>query len=155
MMGAIFFSEQWKRLTSRFGDRALDDEFQKLAWREVSDMSDYDFREVVNTWIGDRPHHKPPLLSDFRSARQSREKQNFTRDLQGAAKTWGDVLVGTQARKHLDDVLEREFGGGVRSIKDAFEVARMKERVKLALEESQDAERKAALNCDAEEVLEF
>lgn len=149
------FDFQWKRLKGRFGDKALDDEFKKLCSLEVADMEASDFRESVNVWIGERHHTKPPLLIDFRTARVIRAKKSFTNDVNAASTKWENLKTGKEAAHHLANALEKEYGPGIRTVKEAFEFARLKEQIKNAEEESKAAEAKARANVEDSDVLEF
>lgn len=123
-----FFKTHITRLQVRFGNRAIDNEFIQLAWREVHDMSEAWFARTVDTWIGSRSHNKPPLLSEFREARIAEEKLKFENDLRGAT-GFLERRAPEEMRKHLRAILIKEFGG-VEGIQDALEVARLKQKVR-------------------------
>lgn len=114
------FAPQLNRLRIRFGDRALDKEFSQLVWREVHDMSEQAFTRFVDVMIGSRPHTKPPLLAEFREARLNERKRAFDNEVQA-------VTRGTL--KPLADVLRPDFGG-VSGVKEALEIARLRQRTK-------------------------
>ncbi len=120
-----FFLKQIARLKSRFGEKAFDGEFVQLVAREVKDMSESSFVRFVDVMIGSRTAHKPPLLSEFREARQKDEKIRFDNDVNGAARALR--RAPQEMRKHMQNILKKDFGG-VESLTDALEVARLKRR---------------------------
>jgi hypothetical protein len=63
------FDMQWKRLENKFGFKAMNYELKILASSEVISGDASDFREIINLWVGDLPHTKPPLLAEFRWAK--------------------------------------------------------------------------------------
>jgi hypothetical protein len=65
------YRDQIERMKRRFGQKAFDEEFIKLVWREVKDMSQYDFVRTADVMIGTRNHTRPPSIVDFREARYS------------------------------------------------------------------------------------
>lgn len=121
-----FFREQIKRLRTRFGDKAFDPEFIQLAWQVVHDMSEAGFRRFVDVLIGSRTANKPPLLSEFREARQQEQNLKFQNDLKGASQ-FLNRKAPEEMRKHMKQVLKRDFGG-VDSLMDAVEVAKVQRR---------------------------
>jgi hypothetical protein len=121
------FVAQMSRLRMRFGDKAFDPAFVDLVWREVHDMSVPAFSRFVDVAIGSRPHTKPPLLTDFREARLAESKRKFEDDLRGATDTL-KRRAPEEMRKHLRLILSKEFGG-VESVGDALEIAKLKRRV--------------------------
>lgn len=122
-MNSAFFQMQVNRLITRFGQKALDPEFIKLAWREVHDMSETGFARFVDVMIGSRTANKPPLLSEFREARINEQKRKFDEDIRGAAQALRKVPP--EMRKHLKDLLMREYGG-CDGVIDALEVAKFR-----------------------------
>jgi hypothetical protein len=118
-----YFRDQVKRLRMRFGDRAFDNEFVLLVWREVYSMSEVGFQRLVDVLIGSRSANKPPLLSDFREARIKEDKWRFDNEVKSAAR----VLQHPSVTAPIKEVLKRDFGG-VESVKDALEIARLKLR---------------------------
>lgn len=114
------FKSQITRLQSRFGERAFDAEFTLLIWKDVHDMRFNDFRQVVDTFIGSRPHHKPPLQSEFREHRLLIERHRMEGEKRGPAK-----ILNHPSMRPLADILRKDFGA-VDSVKDAFEIARLK-----------------------------
>lgn len=128
-----FFQFQIQRLQTRFGTKAFDQEFSQLVWREVHDMSEPGFVRTVDIFIGSRSTHKPPLLSEFREARLNEKKLKFQNDLRGATE-FLTKKAPAEMRKHLKAILSKEFGG-VESVSDAFEVARMRVRAENAKNE--------------------
>lgn len=93
-MTPMTFDAQMNRLQVRFGNRAIDEEFSRLVWRECASMLDEAFIRFVDVMIGSRTHTKAPLLAEFREARLAEEKHRFNRDVQGAAQAfehgWSD-----------------------------------------------------------------
>ncbi len=118
------FKSQVSRLIKRFGDRAFDNEFVLLVWREVDTMNAFDFTRTVDVFIGSRSHNKPPLLSEFREARLAIEKNALTRDIRGAC-----TVLQHPAMRPLADVLRKDFGA-VENVKDALQIARLKLQTK-------------------------
>ncbi len=117
MMGPEF-AKQMQRLQTRFGPKAFDAEFVDLVWREVKDMGEQAFTRFVDVMIGSRAPTKPPLLSEFREARLAEHKRSFDNEVRGAARTMA---------KPITEVLRPAFGG-VASVKEAFEIARLRLR---------------------------
>lgn len=125
-----FFSQQWKRLEVRFGAKAMDPELKMLVAREVHDMSERAFQRAVDVWIGSRPHTKPPLLAEFREAALAERKYALDRDTMGAL-----ISINRKApdemKAQMRGALSKEFGA-VSSVKEAMEVARIRQRVDQA-----------------------
>jgi len=123
-----FFLHQVTRLQTRFGDRAIDAEFVKLVWAEIHEMNEQDFLRAVNVWIGSRPYTKPPLLTEFREARMASSKNKFESDLRGSA-NFLSRKAPEEMRNKLKQILSKEHGG-VDSLRDALEVAKLNLRLK-------------------------
>lgn len=119
-----FFETQTRRLITRFSNKAFDQEFLQLVWREVCDMSEAGFGRYVDVLIGSRTHLKPPLLSEFREARLNEQKLKLQNDIRGAGQ-FLERKAPAAMKEHVRKVLSSEFGA-VNSVKDAFEVARLK-----------------------------
>lgn len=115
---------QINRLKSRFGEKAFDDEFVKLATKELMNMVDTNVIRSVDVWIGSRAHNRPPLLTDFREARIAENKAKFENDLRGATNFLERRAPG-EMRANLRTVLSKEFGQ-VDSIGEALEIARLR-----------------------------
>jgi hypothetical protein len=126
-MTLLEFKHQTNRLRIRFGEKHFDEEFLKLVWREVSDMSAHGYQRFCDVLIGSRTANKPPLLSEFREARLSEQKIKFQNDLRGA-QNFLEREAPLEIRKHLKTILSKEFGG-VESVSEALEVARTKLRI--------------------------
>lgn len=92
------FVEQMKRLKTRFGDKAFDPEITRLIAIEMRDVPDFNFKQLVDNFLGSRKHHDPPVVVDFRDGRLAFEKLRFHNDTVGAVRTLshngGDVLKG-------------------------------------------------------------
>lgn len=127
-MTEIFFKDQIRRMKERFGDRAFDNQLVMLIWSECHDLPEATFRRTCDVFIGSRSHNKPPLLSEFREARLAEEKLKFQNDLKGAT-NFVERKAPEEMRKHLRAVLSKEYGG-VDSVKDAFEISRLRLRTK-------------------------
>lgn len=127
-MTPLDFDRGIKRLITRFGERNFDAEFIKLVWSEVHDMSDSGFQRFVDVLIGSRTANKPPLLSEFREARMQEQKIKFQNDVAGAA-NFLQRKAPEEMRKSMRLALSKEFGG-VESVGDAMEVARLRLRTK-------------------------
>lgn len=132
MIDAEDFEHQWKRLIARFGARAMDDEFKKLAAIEIRDMNSFHFRETVNVWIGERPHTRPPLLADFREARIRRDQNKFKSDVRTAGGVLREANIDPA---NLAKTLEEEYGAGIDTPSKALEFKRLKARIKKAEDE--------------------
>lgn len=117
------FKEQIKRLQVRFGAHHFDIEFCKLAFAEVGEMPAKAFKWAVETWLGHRPAHQPPLLAEFREARLAEEKAQLKRETEGARKSW----IGKQSYKGLQQVLVRDYPGA-KTVCEAIEIAKKKLR---------------------------
>lgn len=98
-----FFETQVSRLVRRFGDRAFDPEFVALVADEVKDLPAEAFKLVVDTWIGNRRPHDPPMRADFVEARLAHAKLRLKAEAKGAAlglcHDWGQGL-GAYLREH-------------------------------------------------------
>lgn len=126
-MNQEFFKVQWDRLVSRFGDRAMDQELMRLVAIEVGTMSQEAFRHSVDTWIGHRPHTKPPLLAEFREARLAEEKARLSRVARGAV----DAMNHPAARDGLKKVLALKYPG-CNSLMDAVKVQILRNQIERA-----------------------
>jgi len=116
---------QINRLKSRFGEKAFDDEFVKLAVRELMQMADGNVIRSVDVWIGNRPANRPPLLDDFRQARLTEERVRLQNDISGALQT-----VNSGPREQgLKAYLAKEFPG-CKTLAEAIEVRRL--QIKIA-----------------------
>jgi hypothetical protein len=117
-----FFKEQVSRLRTRFGEKAFDDEFVKLAWLEVGEMSDLGFKRTCDTFIGSKPWSQPPLLADFREARLTELRSQLKTEVATAARALFPVT-----KKTANEVL-RPFFGEVTGVLEAWSVARRRGR---------------------------
>lgn len=108
------FSVQVQRMQGRFGEKALGKEFIDLIWRECMTMSDGAFIRLADVFIGSRPHHKPPLLAEFREARLNEERVQFQRDLKSA--------VDAIERKPIPAILARIGYPGCKTAWEAVQV---------------------------------
>lgn len=124
-MTLIEFRDQIERFKKRFGEKAFDEEFIKLVWREVKDMPAHAFERTADVMIGARKHTDPPRVTDFREARLNAQKNAFDREVAGAA----NILRHPTLSKPLAEVLKRDFGA-VDSVKDALEIARLRIKTK-------------------------
>jgi hypothetical protein len=95
------FNAQMKRLTTRFGLKALDQEFCSLVWRACSEMSDGGFITFCDVLIGSRKHTDPPRLQEFR-----------------------DAVLAEQQRKPMPEILTRLGYPSCKTLWDAVEVER-------------------------------
>lgn len=127
-MNGIFFQSQVQRLILRFGQRNFDPEFCKLIFREVDGMSEQGFLRFCDVLIGSRTPNKPPLLTDFREARLNEQKHKFENDVRGATQAL-TRRAPEEMRKYLRQVLSHDYGG-VESVKEALEIARLRLRTK-------------------------
>ena len=126
-MNFAFFQAQVARLITRFGAKALDTEFIKLAWGEVKTMSEEPFRRFCDVLIGSRTHTRPPLLAEFREARIADEKAQFQREVQEASR-FLHRKAPAEMKAHLRGVLSKDFGG-CESLTDALEVAKLRNKL--------------------------
>lgn len=111
-----FFRQQMGRLQGRFGAKAFDNEFVKLAWGEVQPMTEDGFRRFCNITIGTRPHNRPPLLTEFREAMLAELKAQRQTTLADVARNF--------EKRNGKSVLEilKPFVGQVRNVAEAVEV---------------------------------
>lgn len=126
------FENQLKRLIARFGDKSFDSEFTRLVGREMSSTPNDDFIRIVDTMIGTRPAHKPPLLTDFREQRLQCEKDRLAKESRWAAEEI------ERSRVNLPDILEKHYGK-ISSIKEAIEIERLKIKAQQADDEKEGA----------------
>jgi hypothetical protein len=110
------FNAQMKRLTTRFGLKALDQEFCSLVWRACSEMSDGGFITFCDVLIGSRKHTDPPRLQEFRDAVLAEQKRKFESDLKAC-----DHVVH---RKPMPEILTRLGYPSCKTLWDAVEVER-------------------------------
>lgn len=129
-MTDAFFKHQVQRLRARFGEKNFDHEFIQLVWREVYDMDEQAFIKTVDVMIGTRTPNRPPLLTDFRDARLAWQKRKFDEDLRGATR-FLQKRAPEEMRNHLRLVLSKDFGG-VESVTDALEIAKLKRQTARA-----------------------
>ncbi len=99
-------ANQINRLKSRFGEKAFDDEFVTLVKNELRNMVDANVIRCVDVFIGNRPHHKPPVLSDFRDARLAEEKVKLEYCARGAMNA-----MSRHAQGGLQAYLAKDFPG--------------------------------------------
>lgn len=131
-MTSQFFEEQIERLKSRFTPRPFDAEFVRLVSSCVATMENEDFRQMVDTFIGTRAANKPPLLVDFREGRIQVEKNKFKRTVIGATRAMSGFANST-----VKEALTRHGFSGCKSINEAVEVQKEKQRIAKALEEKE------------------
>jgi hypothetical protein len=113
-------ADQINRLKSRFGDKAFDDEFVKLVKAELRNMVDGNVTRCCDLFIGNRPHHKPPVLDDFRQARLAEEKVKVEYAARGAM----DAMTrGPAGNEGLKRYLAKAFPG-CKTLNEAIEVRR-------------------------------
>lgn len=127
-MNQEYFKGQIVRLKERFGEKHFDNQFVLLLWNECHDMGEAWLKRTVDTFIGSRTHNRPPLLSEFREARLAEQKLKFQNDVRSAS-THTRRLAPEEMIKNLNATLSKEFGA-VGSVKDAFEIARLKIKTK-------------------------
>lgn len=120
-------AHQFARLRKRFGEKAFDDEFITLAMREVRGMPDAAFVSFVDVCIGSRPHHKPPLLTDFREAVLAAQRRKLEQDINGALR----VFNHPAAEGGLKRFLALNYPG-CKSLNEAVEVRRLQLRIERA-----------------------
>ncbi len=125
-MTEIFFITQIDRLKRRFGEKHFDIEFTKLAAIEVRSMSEMGLQRAVDVWIGSRPNHKAPLLSEFREARLNEERFTLERNARGAIQA-----IDAPASRGLKNILEEQYGN-VTSVVEAIEYVKLKKQIEKA-----------------------
>ncbi len=80
------FAQEFARLIETFGARAFPEERNKLIWKQVSDMDIVWFKTLCDRMIGDM--RQPPMVPDFREAAYKERQARFSRDIEGASKSW-------------------------------------------------------------------
>jgi len=120
------FDQQIQRLQVRWRN-AFDREFVSLLANRMNGISNDDFVEIVNFFIGNRPVSKPPLMQDFQDERIRRERQAFNRDVAGAASAMDRPWQGG-----LQAFLAREYPG-CKTLNEAVEVQIEKNRIARAM----------------------
>ncbi len=78
--------------------------------------------------IGTRPASRPPILTDFRDAKNNAEKLRFEKDVNGAAqavKGWDNLALGRALATHYP---------GCKTVLEAFELARFRLQMERANE---------------------
>jgi len=126
------WNRQKERLINHFGEKHYSREFCLLLAVECKSTPDSEFVHIVDTMIGSRPAHRPPLLQDFREARISLEKLRLQRDLHDAINT-----LNTSWPKGLQAYLAREFPG-CRNIWEAIQVRKLQIQVAQANDPNYD-----------------
>jgi hypothetical protein len=114
-----FFKAQLARLRTRFGEKSFDNEFSRLAWFEVRDMSDARFAWQVNTWIGSRRPSDAPMLAEFKESKLAEKKARKANTSERAA-----TMMQAPVSKSALEIL-RPLVGNVASIAEAIEVRRL------------------------------
>ena len=120
--------QQFKRLKMRFGEKAFDEEFCRLAMKEVSIVSEQYFIIAVDRLIGSRTHTKPPMIDDFRQIRLNEERHKLTRQVEESIQSMNDPRLG----QGLRDYLVKHYPG-CSTVQEAVEI----ERLKLKIEEAE------------------
>jgi hypothetical protein len=120
------FDHQKTRLIDRFGKNNFSSEFSLLVLIECKTLTDQEFVEIVNFFIGSRPANKPPMVFDFRDARIAKERLRFQRDVDGAARAMEIEFQGG-----LKAYLAKAFPG-CRNLDEAVEVRRLQIQVAKA-----------------------
>ena len=127
------WEHQKNRLVDRFGARNISPEFTLLAAIECQPLPDMPLVDMINAMIGGRKPNDPPLLSDFRFARQAYERRQFERDLSGAS-----AVMRDPARfKGLQAFLAKEFPG-CKTVNEAVEVRNLQIQIRRANDPSYD-----------------
>ncbi len=121
----MILANQINRLKSRFGEKAFDDEFVKLIQKELSGMVDANVIRCVDLFIGNRPHHKPPVLDDFRQARLTEEKVRIEYCAREAINNMNRDSVQNLGLKNY---LAKEFPG-CHTVNEAINVRRLQIRL--------------------------
>lgn len=126
-MTAAFYGSQVIRLQHRFGNRAFDQEFCDLVWRECHTMSDFGFQRLVDVFIGHRTANKSPLLADFREGRLNEEKAKFQNDLKKAVETFEHPAKHDGLKRYL----AREYPG-CKTLWEAVQVQVLRNKIDSA-----------------------
>lgn len=127
MAAPMLVMSQINRLKSRFGEKAFDDEFVKLATRELMAMVDANVIRSIDLWIGNRPHNRPPLLADFREARLAEAKVKFEYSARESMRAFESRRLGKSAIEMLKPLV-----GRVSSVAEAVEVRRLQIQAEMA-----------------------
>lgn len=127
-------AEQINRLKAHFGDKAFSEEFVKLIRNEIKNMADGDVIRCVDLFIGNRPHHKAPVLDDFRQARLSEQK---VRVEYAAKEAIANMRRSPEFGSGLKKYLEREFPG-CKTLNEAIEVRKLQIRLAKAEDPNYD-----------------
>ncbi len=119
------FESQIKRLRTRFGLKAFDNEFARLLASELKELNDVDFLTVVNRMIAERPHTRPPIMADFREARVRLEQMRFNQGVEKAATNlfWPAGALGRALKEHYP---------GAKDLKEAMEIQILRNQIKRA-----------------------
>lgn len=120
-----FFLPQILRLRARFGQKAFDNEFSRLLASEMKDVSDQDFLTIVNRMLSERKHTNPPVMMDFREAKHRLSQGRFNAEVDRTATNlfWPAGSLGRALHEHYP---------GAKDLKEAMEIARLKQRIKKA-----------------------
>ncbi len=129
MASLNLIAQQINRLKSRFGDKAFDDEFVKLAKAEFVPMADGNVIRAVDVWIGSRPANRPPLIADFREARLAEAKVRID---YAASEAMRGFERGPRGSIESFRRIMRPLVGHVESVAEAIEIRKIQIRAEKA-----------------------
>lgn len=116
-MNAEVFTAEIDRLKNHFGPAEFSIEKQKLIWAEVRDLSNEDFRRIVEILIGEKKPDWAIKLSEIRELANQRRKVRRTMDEKAASKNWREQAKGREWPDGLKHTLNDL---GVKSLLEAI-----------------------------------
>ena len=76
-LSLTFFVSEIERLKNTFDPKLFSDERKELIWGYVKMLTDDSFKDIVDTFLAERPSKNPPLPTDFEKAAQNERKKIF------------------------------------------------------------------------------
>lgn len=123
------FDLQMNRITGTFGDGKIYGRERIAAiWRAVSDLTQSSFSRIVDNFIASARY--APLPKDFQEAAYTERRNDFNRDVKGAARSMDREWQGG-----LKSYLAKEYAGA-RTLNDAVQIQIMKNQIARAKEEA-------------------
>lgn len=119
------FDIQMARITGTFGEgRVYSRERLALIWKAVNDLSAHSFSRIVDHFISNARY--APLPKDFQEAAYAERKNEFKRDVDGAA-----AAMDTPWSGGLQQFLGREYPGS-KTLSQAVDIQILRNQIAKA-----------------------
>lgn len=115
------FNSEMKRIYGVFGEKHYPHERIRSIWSHWRDLPDNGFIKLVSHFINTRKIGDAPLPQDFIDAAHRERKNQFNRDVQGAA----DAVFDWSKQKGLKAFLDENYPG-CKTLWEAVEVERIR-----------------------------